>query len=214
VVTPTVQELARNGARVMPGRRVVRPAALADAARGDDLAAIVRAADEGDDRAWEQLVRRLDPLVRRVARGFRLAPSDVDDVVQRTWLTLLQRIHTVNDPARLPGWLATTTRRLCLDLLQGQLREIPMDAIEPCGAEPSPEDQVIAAEHSRMIRGAVAGLPKHQRTLVTLMTQDPVRPYAEIAEMLRIPIGSIGPTYGRSVLRLRGHGELAGLRGE
>lgn len=201
MVTPQVKELVRNGTRVAAPLDV---AAL-------DLVALVEGARAGDARAWEQLVRRMDPLVRRIARGFRLADGDIDDVVQRTWLKLLENIHTIREPERLAGWLATTTRRMCLDVFQSHVREAPIDEIElPCG-RPSPEDVVIAAERSELVRDAVETLPPRQRTLIALMTQGPERAYADIADVLQMPVGSIGPTYGRSVQRLREHRTLAQL---
>ena len=131
----------------------------------------------GDERAWDRLVGRLEPVVRRVAAGFRLADADADDVIQRTWMQLLISIDKVNDPLSLPGWVATTARRLCLELYQRRTREIPMEVIEVRGTDPSTEGLAIVAERRRIVRRAVAGLPARQRNLVTLMLQCPDRPY-------------------------------------
>jgi RNA polymerase sigma factor (sigma-70 family) len=213
MVTPRVQELVRNGLHVVPDREEPAPRPHGDPSRLE-LVAIVHSARDGDKRAWEELVARLEPRVRRVARGFRLSASDVDDVVQHTWLKLLENIDKINDPACLPGWLATTARRMCLDVLQARMREMPVDEVEVRGEEPSCHDVVIAAERRHVVRRAVSELPRRQRRLVTLMTQGPDRAYAELANTLQMPVGSIGPTYGRSVQRLRQDHQVQQLHGE
>ena len=109
----------RGGGR--PLREVAPPSAPRDADR--ELVSLVRASRAGDSAAWTQLVERFTPTLRRIARSYRLQPSDVDDVVQATWLRLFAHIEQLRDPAAVAGWLATTTRRECLRVLQGHVRE-------------------------------------------------------------------------------------------
>ncbi|MGH8910761.1 MAG: sigma-70 family RNA polymerase sigma factor, partial [Egibacteraceae bacterium] len=84
----------------------------------DDVDDLVRAAAEGDESAWDQLVERFNGLVWAVARGHRLSDADAADVAQATWLRLVEHIDRVRDPERLGDWLATTARRECLRLLR------------------------------------------------------------------------------------------------
>jgi RNA polymerase sigma factor (sigma-70 family) len=200
MITPKVEELVRHGRRVAPAHR-----------DGRELVAAVQAAADGDQRAWDVLVRELEPRIRSVARGFRLAPYDVEEVVQMTWVQLLAHIDAIRDPARLSGWLATTARRICFNLLQRRTSEVLTDDIEFDGDVPSADEVVIAEERREIVWAGVAALPEHQRRVLALLTTDPVPPYAEIAELLDMPIGSIGPTWLRSVMRLRRTPEIAAL---
>ena len=63
------------------------------------LVALVRGAAAGGEDAWRVLYDRFTPLLRNVARGFRLGPADVDDVVQTTWSLAFSQISALNNPA-------------------------------------------------------------------------------------------------------------------
>src|SRR5664279_2591374 len=75
-----------------------------------DVAELVHAAKRGDRRAWNSLVARYSPLVASVARGYRLSPSDTEDVSQTVWLKLVQNLAHLREAKALPGWLKTTTQ--------------------------------------------------------------------------------------------------------
>src|SRR5215472_5487151 len=74
----------------------------------EPLASIVRAAAQGDERAWEALHARFTPVLRAAARVLRLSPADVDDVVQQTWLAAVTHIHTLRQPEAIGAWLLVT----------------------------------------------------------------------------------------------------------
>ena len=83
--------------------------------------ALVKRARDGDSRAWDQLVERYAPLVWSVCRRYRLSPADCDDVGAGVWLRLVEGLPSLREPAALPGWVATVTRRECLRFLREQL---------------------------------------------------------------------------------------------
>lgn len=72
-----------------------------------DTERIVRAAARGDQRAWDQLVVRYTSLLWTVARAHRLGPADATDVVQTTWLRLVEHLPTLAKPGGVGAWLAT-----------------------------------------------------------------------------------------------------------
>ena len=185
----------------------VRPAATG---RDDSTAALVHAARRGDARAWEAIVQRFGGTVRAVTRGMRLSAADAEDVAQTTWLRLLQNIDRLNDPSALKAWLVTTARREALRSLQGCTREFP--TADPILQErPDPivvEDQVAQAERGRALRAALDDLPERARTLLEMLVDKPECSYDELSAALDIPVGSIGPTRGRSLQRLRANPRL------
>ena len=75
-----------------------------------------------DPRAWEALLQRYARLVHSVAARHGLTPDEVDDVGQEVFLALAQNLHAIDDPERLPAWLATTARRLSWRVLQRRAR--------------------------------------------------------------------------------------------
>src|SRR5659263_468082 len=77
-------------------------------ARSASSAQLVAAAAGGDATAWRAIVERFEQLLWAVARGHRLGQSEAADVVQTTWLRLVENLDRIRDPDHLGAWLATT----------------------------------------------------------------------------------------------------------
>jgi RNA polymerase sigma factor (sigma-70 family) len=173
------------------------------------LADIVRGAADGDEDAWRHLVARFTPALRRAARGFRLTPDDIDDVLQVTWSRAFCQIRRLREPEAIGAWLVVTARRESLRHLQRSVPEILTDDPGDERADHhSPEVQILAAERRAAVRRAIDRLPAHQRRLLYAQLATPGCTYEELSEALGIPIGSIGPTRIRGIDRLRTDREL------
>jgi RNA polymerase sigma factor (sigma-70 family) len=174
----------------------------------DDLAAVarlVRRAAAGESRAWDELVARFTPRMRAAARGFRLSRTDVDDVVQAAWLAAFQHINRLEKPESIGSWLLVTVRRAALRSLQKNAREVVMDE-PPTPSAPDaagPANVVIEAERRIAVLAAVERLPVRHRPLVDPAVADAKTSYAELSARLGMPVGSIGPTRGRILARMR-----------
>jgi RNA polymerase sigma factor (sigma-70 family) len=169
------------------------------------VAGLARTAMAGDQRAWEALVRRLDPLVRGVVRAYRLNAADAEDVVQTTWLHACRHLPNLREPAAFPKWLTVTARREALRALQRGAREILLEEPLPVREEApdTVELQVIEREQTDAVHAAVARLPQRQRSLLGAILRRPGVSYDELSEELAMPMGSIGPTRERALRRLR-----------
>jgi RNA polymerase sigma factor (sigma-70 family) len=177
---------------------------------------LVTRARNGDNRAWDALVDRYAPLIWSICRRHGLAGADADDVGQSVWLRLVDQLDKLRDPAALPGWLATTTRRECLRVLHAMRR--PQTArydlkteILPTGQPGTAEQELLAAERHAALHEAFLTLPPRGQQLIALLVQDPPVPYAEISAKLGIPVGSIGPSRRRYLDKLRRHPAIAAL---
>jgi RNA polymerase sigma factor (sigma-70 family) len=171
------------------------------------VADLVRAAGAGDQGAWNSLVDRYSGLVWHVARGHRLGEADCSDVAQTVWLRLVESLPRLREPAAVGGWLATTARNESLRLLRRSGREVVEADL---GLEGTPADDVyspeaVAEEHERreLVRRALDVLPLRCRTLLRALAFSPDHSYADISAALDMPVGSIGPTRGRCLDRLR-----------
>jgi RNA polymerase sigma factor (sigma-70 family) len=177
------------------------------AMRGErDTAALVEAAAAGEAQAWQELIDRYAVLIRSVCRSHRLSDADREDVTQMTWLRAVEHIGRLRDPERFGAWLATTARRECLRVLQGRKRVVPTcdEVRNPLFAAHVDEDEIaVAAERRVAVRQALTTLPAKQRTLLRLLHSDREPSYDDISARLGMPIGSIGPTRGRALERLR-----------
>jgi DNA-directed RNA polymerase specialized sigma24 family protein len=74
------------------------------------IALVTRAAGD-DQQAWDELIERYAPLVWAICSRYRLSNHDIEDVGQSVWLLLVEQLGRLREPAALPGWLATTTKR-------------------------------------------------------------------------------------------------------
>jgi RNA polymerase sigma factor (sigma-70 family) len=177
---------------------------------------LVTRARGGDTQAWDALVERYAPLIWSICRKYRLGRDDADDVGQSVWLRLVDQLDKIRDPAALPGWLATTTRRECGRLVRtarapgAAVFALDADNI-PDGRAEAADQELLAAERHAALREAFTHLPPQGQRLIAMLTADPPVAYAEISARLGIPIGSIGPTRSRYLDRMRRHPAVAAL---
>ncbi|MFY9930274.1 MAG: sigma-70 family RNA polymerase sigma factor [Streptosporangiaceae bacterium] len=177
---------------------------------------LVTRAAQGEKNAWDALVERFVPLIWSICRKHRLRDADAEDVAQDVWLQLMGQLGKIRDPAALPGWLATVTRRECLRVLSATQRSSATGYVtdaELIADEQSrtAEQELLAAERHAALREACAALPPFGQRLIALLLEDPPVPYAEISARLDIPVGSIGPTRRRCLDKLRCYPAVAAL---
>ena len=180
--------------------------------------ALVARVGDGDQEAWDEIIERYSPLVWSICVRYQLNRHDIDDVGQSVWLLLVENIGSLREPAALPGWLATTTKREALRILRAGRRHEhaelpPEDQMPPDPAATAIDEEVIVAERNAALRAAFAELPPRCYQLLSMLVSDPPPPYAEISGKLGMPVGSIGPTRARCLEQLRRSPHLAELFG-
>lgn len=176
-------------------------------------AACLVAARSGDRGALDALVIDLSPLVWHVARGQGLDRTRAEDVVQTVWLTLLGNLNSISEPRALARWLITTTRREAQRGRGRGDREAPLvdEALDTLATEDGlPEPEALRNERDRQLWSAFRRLPARCQELLRLTVLAGRVEYREVAQVLRMPRGSIGPTRGRCLANLRG---LLGVEG-
>jgi len=177
---------------------------------------LVTGARNNEQHAWNALVERYAPLVWSICRRYRLTGADADDVGQTVWLHLVDQLDNIRDPAALPGWLATTTRRECGRIMRAARKaQSPGYALDPRtipdGQTGMAEGELLTAERHAALREAFTHLPPRCQQLIALLIEDPPVPYAEISARLGIPPGSIGPSRARCLDKLRRYPAVAAL---
>ncbi|MEM9038122.1 MAG: sigma-70 family RNA polymerase sigma factor [Actinomycetota bacterium] len=180
----------------------------------DAWTTVVERVEAGDRAVWSALVDRYTSLVWSVARGLRLSDADAADVHQTAWLKVAERIDSVREPERFPGWLGTLTRNEGLRLLRRRGREVPDDdPVEVTPAvEPGPEAIVLEDERDGTLWQAFSRLSDRCQELLRLLVLDDELSYDEVAGMLGVSIGSLGPTRARCLDRLRSSPEISRIR--
>jgi RNA polymerase sigma factor (sigma-70 family) len=192
---------------------------------GAPVAELVVRARSGERAAWVALVDRYTDLLWYIARTMRLSTADAGDVVQTTWLRLVEHLDRVDDPDRVGAWLATTARNECLLIIRQRARtQVGLGAdvadqladgaagTPPAGARlagasaaapPEPEADLLRRERHREVRQAFTRLGARCRALLALLVTDPRPSYEEVSAALAMPPGSIGPTRARCLRELR-----------
>ncbi len=174
---------------------------------------LIEGAARGEDAAWGEIVDRFSGLVWSTARAHRLPQAEAADVVQTTWLRLVENLDRIQDPERLGGWLATTARRECLRHIRLRGREVMVDddaSFEAPGEE-SIDERLIAGERDDALRSAFARIGERCQALLRLLAAPEPPSYEEVSAALGMPVGAIGPTRARCLEKLRRTPELAAL---
>lgn len=168
------------------------------------VVALVARARSGDTAAWNQIVERYASLVWSTCRRYGLNDADTEDIGGSVWLKLVESLDTLREPAALPGWLATTAQRACLQLLQANQRQEPVDRELTLDRVESAADETLLIEDRRVaLRDAFFDLSPRCQQLLSLLFSDPPTGYATISTTLKMPVGAIGPTRTRCLQRLR-----------
>jgi RNA polymerase sigma factor (sigma-70 family) len=174
--------------------------------RSEHIARLVGAARQGSEDALGEIVTELSPLLWQVARAAGLNTSDAEDVLQTVWLRLLAHLDGIHTSSALTGWLVTTTRREAWRVSAAARRQVPADtevlsALPDRG--PGSEEQVIIDDQRRVLWQAIGRLSPRCQELLRIVAFVPRPDYAVVAAELGMPTGSIGPTRGRCLAKLR-----------
>jgi RNA polymerase sigma factor (sigma-70 family) len=170
---------------------------------------LVACAQRGQSWAWQAIIERYRPLIHTVARGYRLNHYDAEDVSQTVWLRLVEYLDRLREPRALARWLVRTANHESLRLTRSNRRILLVDPLNDTSqhletAQPGePDADLLRLEQAQALHRGLATLPPSQRYLLALLTDDQPLSYQEISKILDIPMGSIGPTRGRGLARLR-----------
>ena len=141
------------------------------------------------------------PRLRLYARALRRNPEDADDLVQDTLERAWSRAGLWQGVGDMRTWLFSIMHNLHVDALRrGRLDVVELD-------EQVPEIPVAAPQAERLalldLLKTLAALPQEQREVLLLVALEGMA-YAEIAQALHIPIGTVMSRLSRGRDRLRG----------
>jgi RNA polymerase sigma factor (sigma-70 family) len=161
----------------------------------------------GDQGQMAELVRILTPILWHTARACRLDQATAEDVLQDVWLTLVRKAGSITEPLAVLQWLVITTKRESWRVAKSQARTRPED-METTGTADQPSDQTVEDEVLRddadhRLWQHIQTLPERCSTLLRVIAFADRPDYAELAKALGMPQGSIGPTRGRCLAKLR-----------
>lgn len=169
------------------------------------------AIDLSDHSTWGLLIEEYGPLLLRVARSCGLDQPDCADVCQTTWLRLFEHADQISQPSRVRAWLVTTARREAIRVSRTIRKDICVADLSRVGdalIEAGPEGVADAGETRSEVARAIGRLPQRNQDVVRLLMVDPPPRYTDVAAELDMPLGSVGPTWLRSLAQLRGDHDI------
>ncbi len=188
----------------MPVNTVTAPPERPD--RSARIASLMDAAREGSHDALGQIISELSPMLWQVARATGLSTGDAEDVVQTAWTQLLAHLHDIHSSTALIKWLVVTTRREAWRVHAAGRKQLPADHewlndLPDSGL--GSEEQAILDDQRRSLWAAIGRLSPRCRELMRIVAFVPRPDYRAVAAALGMATGSIGPTRGRCLAKLR-----------
>lgn len=167
------------------------------------LSALLRRCRSGDPDALEELVRRWERKLFYYVRRLVVCEADAWDVLQQTWVRVIQGIGSVRDPDKLAAWLYRVARNTALSHRQSLLAKerwldheisvVDVQDVELLEADWAPEE----------VHAGLDKLSPHHRDSLTLFFLQDLS-IDQMAEVLGIPTGTVKSRlfYGKAALRM------------
>lgn len=178
-----------------------------------DEQALIERCKAGDVGAFDELVRLYEKRVFNCALRIAGNYHDASDVAQEAFIRAFNSINTFRGDAKFATWIYRIVTNVYLDERKKSKahRQTSLDdyiELEENSVtrqiqddSPSPEEVVETEERARLLQRAISSLPEYQRIIVTLYHMQH-RSYEEIAEILRLPIGTVKSRLNRARLAL------------
>jgi len=175
---------------------------------------LILACRRGEADAWNELVDRYQRLIYTIPRRASLDEDRAAEVFQRTFARLLENLDRIRQPENIHAWLVTTARRETLQLIREQSTEQSFSQADSLDNrrssyaipddKPLPNEELELLEEQHLIRTAMTAMDGRCRCLLELLYfRREALSYAEIAAVLNMPEGSLGPTRARCLEKLR-----------
>ncbi|HJQ44133.1 MAG TPA: sigma-70 family RNA polymerase sigma factor [Jatrophihabitantaceae bacterium] len=160
----------------------------------------------GDEAKMAELVGLLTPILWHTVRAQRLDRESAEDALQTVWLALVRSADSINDPQAVLQWLIVSARREAWRVVKRE------DRVEATDFEPDeivapitdlPEEMVLRSDGEGRLWQHISRLPERCQALLRVIAFADRPDYAAVADSLGMPVGSIGPTRGRCLAKLR-----------
>lgn len=205
----------------MRGTCMTLPATATDS----ELVAFTRRGrPEGIARLVERYSARLYRYLHRLVND----PALAEDLLQDTWLRVVERLDGYDAKQPFLAWLFAIARHRAIDTLRHRAREVrnlgqaaeaweneegewlePLERVAAAG--PSPLEQLAETELERRVAEIFTRLPRHYRVVLALRFQEDL-PLEEIARLLELPLSTVKTRVQRGLVLLRQRAEGLGFK--
>jgi RNA polymerase sigma-70 factor (ECF subfamily) len=161
----------------------------------------------GSIAAFDELMRRHERLVYKIAFAYVRNAETAMDIVQNVFVKTFDRLAGIRSQENFKAWIAQVTCRESIDAIRKARRggaQVPLEEIPLASPEAGQEEGIIRAQRSDRIRMAMDNLNPRQKLAVSLRYFDGAS-LQEIAELLGCDVGLTKNILFRSLEKLRRH---------
>ncbi|HKW75917.1 MAG TPA: sigma-70 family RNA polymerase sigma factor [Terriglobales bacterium] len=178
---------------------------------------LLRRCAAGDAAAWEEVVRLHQRRVYNLCYRFTNSQDDAQDLAQEVFIRVYRTLASYDvEKGAFTTWLTTLTRNLLVDHFRRTRQERVTESMDvglrddpdsPSLSEqiadrgPAPDDRVASQETQRMVRAALARISPDLREAVIMRDLQDMD-YKEIAQVLRVPEGTVKSRINRGRMEL------------
>jgi RNA polymerase sigma factor (sigma-70 family) len=161
---------------------------------------------DGNEARMADLVTLLTPILWHTARAQRLDAHSAEDVVQSAWLALVRNAETISSPIAVLHWMIVTVRR---EAWRTAARSSRVGVVETEGLnmlvneDEAPDEITVRTAEAAALWRHIRGLSERCQQLLRVIAFADRPDYSAVADALGMPVGSIGPTRGRCLAKLR-----------
>src|SRR5580693_5361273 len=181
------------------------------AASPDAIETVIERCLQGDQSAWDLIVRQHWRKVFNVAYKFVGTHDEAEDLAQDIFLKIFKSLDTFDRRANFQTWLISVSRNLCIDHYRSVRKEretinrdVDANELSPLSHDPGPVAALEQRDRVVLLRRALAELPRTLRTAV-LMRDIQEMSYQEIAVTLGLPEGTVKSRINRGRTELARH---------
>jgi RNA polymerase sigma factor (sigma-70 family) len=174
----------------------------------DAVETLIERCLQGDQAAWDLVVRQHWRKVFNVAYKFVGRHEQAEDLTQEIFLKVFKSLRTFDRRANFQTWLTSVSRNLCIDhyrrvRLERETidRHVNAADLTPVSPDRGPDARVEQRDRVELLRHALKALPVTLRTAVILRDLQELT-YQEIADRLHLPEGTVKSRINRGRIEL------------
>mgnify|MGYP002784305834 CR=1 FL=1 len=163
----------------------------------EPLESLIQQCLDGDQAAWDEIVRRHRRKVFNLAYKFVGRHDEAEDLTQDIFLKIFKSLRTFDRRANFQTWLISVSRNLCIDHYRSVRKEretidrdVDASELTPASREPGPMASLEQRDRVTLLREALSALPETLRTAVVLRDLQELS-YQEIADRLQLAEGTV-----------------------
>ncbi len=172
-----------------------------------DQSELLQRCQNGDELAWEVLVRQYQGRICSIAFGYVGEQDEALDLAQEIFIRVYNRLGTCTEPEKFQAWLTRIARNACIDQLRRRKarppsQDIPAeDMVSLASHGPSPEDELVRSSRQKLVHRALQHLSEINREIIVLKDIQGL-PLEEISGMLDLPLGTVKSRSSRARIEL------------